>query len=82
VIVVETGIPNLITANGDGVNERLQFNAALAVQLSIYNRWGRAVLQSDNYQNDWPTADTPAGVYYYRLQIGERKFNGWLQVVR
>jgi PKD repeat protein len=82
VIVVETGIPNLITANGDGVNERLQFNAALAVQLSIYNRWGRAVLQSDNYQNDWPTADTPAGVYYYRLQVGERKFNGWLQVVR
>jgi hypothetical protein len=75
-------IPNLITANGDNLNDKLLLQSASPVQVTLFNRWGKAVLQTAAYENNWPTPDTPSGVYYYRIQIGESTFNGWIQVVK
>ncbi len=70
-IVVEKVIfPNVITPNGDGKNETLAFNTPIKnisnapLKLEIFNRWGKSVYKSDNYQNDWK-GDGVAGMYYY-----------------
>ena len=37
-------------------------------ELHIFNRWGRIVYQSNNYQNDWDGSNLPDGVYFYVLK--------------
>lgn len=37
-------------------------------QLVIFNREGRTVFESNNYQNDWDGGGLPDGVYYYVLK--------------
>ncbi|MEY3237030.1 MAG: hypothetical protein RI883_1131 [Bacteroidota bacterium] len=67
-------IPNVITMNGDDINESfiiqgLKPNSSLI----IINRWGDVVLDSDNYLNDWKGIDVSGkelteGVYTYLLK--------------
>ncbi|WP_143017352.1 gliding motility-associated C-terminal domain-containing protein [Catalinimonas alkaloidigena] len=82
---------NIITPNGDGRNERLDFGPLTPQsRLTIYNRWGKLVYTSDDYQNEWRALGEqgkplPAGLYYYHIDIpsdcGE-SFKGWVQVLR
>jgi gliding motility-associated-like protein len=65
-------IPNVFTPNDDNWNQtfkitNLEFypNSTLVV----YNRWGRKVYESTNYQNDWDGEKCSDGVYYYILRI-------------
>ena len=37
-------------------------------RLVVFNRWGRIVYESGNYQNDWDGGNLPDGVYYYVLK--------------
>ena len=72
----------LITPNGDGKNEFLWINNVHTVpdnSLKIYNRWGVAVYEGENYNNQNNVFDgrsrgrstlsandyLPAGVYFY-----------------
>ncbi|SDM25539.1 gliding motility-associated C-terminal domain-containing protein [Catalinimonas alkaloidigena] len=82
---------NVITPNGDGRNEFLDFGRlAPSSGLFIYNRWGKQVYVSNNYQNDWQARNTageplPGGVYYYFLHLNSDcgdSFKGWVEVVR
>jgi gliding motility-associated-like protein len=68
-------IPNIITPNGDGVNDKFFINEQLLyepVHLIVYNRWGGIVYQDQDYRNDWngdnffgkPLSE---GTYYYVL---------------
>lgn len=78
-------LPNIITPNGDGLNETFSLTglAPGPWALVLYNRWGREVYRTERYQNEWgPTA--AAGLYYYRVQqlatgVSQR---GWLEVVK
>ncbi len=36
--------------------------------LVIFNRWGRIVYQSNNYQNDWDGGNLPDATYFYVLK--------------
>lgn len=50
------GIPDIITPNGDGVNDALRIEGLERVpehRLIIYNRWGSVIFEVENYQNDW-----------------------------
>ena len=66
----------IITPEGDGKNERLVINCLLQYlrnHLSIYNRWGQLVYETDNYQNDWEGttssgAEVPEGAYFFILE--------------
>jgi len=75
---------NLITPNGDGINDFLYFSAvALSPEnntLKVYNRWGRLVYEAEGYQNNFNgQADSgvvvvtdknlPDGVYFYILEL-------------
>lgn len=63
-------IPNVFTPNNDGYNDvfEIQFLPPNS-QLTIYNRWGSQVYQSNNYQNNWTGENLNDGVYYYMLTL-------------
>ncbi|MDO9256688.1 MAG: gliding motility-associated C-terminal domain-containing protein [Bacteroidales bacterium] len=76
-------IPNVITPNGDGQNEKFLImnesksgsgedikitNEFQSMQLVIFDRWGRKVYESNNYKSDWIAAGVPDGSYYYILK--------------
>ena len=71
--VEDCELPNVITPNGDGINDYFYTNFAnhySDVQLTIYNRWGRVVFKTDSYQNDWNGVNmhgkqVSSGTYYY-----------------
>ncbi len=84
VAVSEFRLPNIITPNGDQVNDTFQPRVSFEpVTLQVFNRWGRLVFERANYAGDWYAADLPSGTYYYHLNTaGGEHWKGWLEVVR
>lgn len=84
--VADLIIPNIITPNGDGINESFIIRGSGYEQwnLQIFDRYGRPVYKSDNYQSAWQATGLEAGTYYYALidQKTTRVFKGWVLVVR
>jgi gliding motility-associated-like protein len=77
--------PNVITPNGDGLNETLEIlPLEPGTRVSLFNRWGRLVYSTTDYHNDWGTGQAP-GLYYYTLE-NERYcqpfVKGWVEVIR
>jgi gliding motility-associated-like protein len=82
-------IPNVVTANGDGVNDLFVVEGLKPnTSLTIINRWGNIVLQTDNYQNDWNGDDLNGfrlldGVYTYILTPeNDQPEHGFVHLVR
>lgn len=77
--------PNIITPNGDGLNDAFRVPALPAGpwQLRVFSRWGTEVYHATDYQQDWTAPGVPAGLYYYQLcASGQPPLRGWLEVVR
>ncbi|MCB9361177.1 MAG: choice-of-anchor L domain-containing protein [Flavobacteriales bacterium] len=67
---------NVITPNGDGMNEFVTFINLENYEnskLTVFNRWGKSVYNSDNYKNDWDGGDLNDGTYYYVLEVNDSK---------
>lgn len=65
-------LPNVLTTNGDGVNDALYFQYLPYYgisTLSVYNRWGEIVYESADYQNDWTPTNLVDGTYFYIIKI-------------
>ncbi|MEO0044037.1 MAG: hypothetical protein RL329_3485 [Bacteroidota bacterium] len=68
-----SGVPNIITPNGDGVNDYLVIDDLdlnhNQTELVIYNQWGDLVFKATPYKNDWggqfKSQPLPDGTYYY-----------------
>lgn len=77
-------VPNVITPNGDDKNEFFEVRSAFNFSLTILDRKGVEVFQSDNYLNNWNADGLPAGIYYYDIKSPEYfdGCKGWLQVIR
>ena len=75
-------IPDVITPNNDGVNDRwtIIHSNTLKIGVTIFNRWGQVVFKSSDYQNDWNGVgkqnflgqNLPHGTYYYLIDITDR----------
>lgn len=82
-------IPNVITPNGDGQNDRLvivglsEYDNA---EVTIFNRWGNEVYRSRNYRQDWDAQGVNEGTYYYLITLKkdgrETVHKGWILVKR
>lgn len=76
-------VPNVITANNDGVNDLFiirNLDQYDRVELQIYNRWGEIVFETDNYDNTWDGRDKNGnelieGVYFYSVIPQSDKFD-------
>ncbi|WP_276496165.1 LamG-like jellyroll fold domain-containing protein [Pontibacter litorisediminis] len=79
-------IPNIITPNGDGKNDAFTVQGVEAgtLELKVFNRWGKSVYQSDQYDNGWTAAGLSAGVYYYQFTSSRTRkvYKGWLEVMK
>lgn len=76
-------IPNVFTPNGDGVNDYFVVDSRLlGFPLKVFQRTGRQVFDSKNYQNDWNGENLPSGVYYWLItnECGS-KYKGWVTII-
>jgi len=97
-IEVEIVVPNLInviTPNGDGINDAINYSALSNKKnliLSVFDRYGTKIFQADqsnNYTWDGTIAGKkiPTGTYWYSVTWNENnktstpiKFSGWVMV--
>ena len=67
--------PNVITPyNVDGFNDVFHIDGLENfpdTKLQIYNRWGKKIYESNNYQNDWNGNGAADGVYYWVLYVAD-----------
>lgn len=45
-------------------------------KLSVYNRWGLLVYETDNYINDWDADGVEDGNYFWVLSLTEPPYEG------
>lgn len=87
--------PNVVTPNGDGINDRFVIKNLVEGmgypinQLDIYNKWGTRVFHKENISRDedfWDPKNMPTGTYFYRFSArgynGNIEHNGAIEVVR
>ena len=77
-------IPNVISPNGDNINDGFDLSGMDVFKLEIYSRWGRLVWEQRNYTDQWHgqnmhDRELPDSTYYYiiYLRTGEEK-QGWV----
>ncbi len=82
-------IPNVITPNGDNVNEVFEIQGLKPnTGLVILNRWGNVVFETTNYQNNWNATDVSGffltdGVYTYILKPeNDSPKHGFVHLIR
>ena len=83
----KTNAYNVITPNRDGLNDVLVIDN---IQLypgntfTVFNRWGREVYKTTNYQNNWGQGDNIAsGTYFYILTLPNgSSIKNWFEVVK
>ncbi len=84
-------IPNVITANGDGINDLWvlpnTFSRQDDVLVTIFNERGKQVFSQTNYENNWPQSTTQFNklnmIFYYKVtRGGESLKQGTITVIR
>jgi gliding motility-associated-like protein len=94
--VEECIVPNIITPNGDGVNDDLVIDCLTDGNfpnnsIRIFNRWGDEIFVAEPYQNDWEGTygddndELPAATYFYMLKLDKNSdevMAGYITLVR
>ena len=79
-------IPNIITPNGDQLNDQwVVGNGPGQFDAKIYNRWGDLVYSKSDYSNEWDGSGLGDGVYYYSLDDktdSKKSYKGWVQIIK
>lgn len=62
-------IPNVLTPNGDGVNDEYRIDTMDNISLfQIVNRWGNIIYSWNSGVLNWDGKEVSDGVYFYRIQ--------------
>ncbi|WP_443944161.1 gliding motility-associated C-terminal domain-containing protein [Pedobacter sp. AW1-32] len=83
-------VPNVFTPNGDGKNDTFHIENLDAFdqnQLTIINRWGSTVYQSNKYLNDWTANGLSDGTYFYIVKVRNGsgdwlEYKGYITIIR
>ena len=76
IVNTEVVVPNVFTPNDDKRNDIFvvrNLEQYPNSSLLVYDRWGKEVYKSNNYQNDWNGGDVKDGTYYYILKVADSK---------
>lgn len=62
-------VPNVITPNNDGYNDAWVIDGLNRSKhtVTVFNRWGQAIFESTNYNNNWRAVGVPDGTYFYEI---------------
>ena len=90
-------IPNVVTPNGDGVNDYFYIansNFIKAINIKVFNRWGNVLFETESklQKDGWNGLDKKGnevaeGAYFYAIEITEfngtkNNYNGTVQLIR
>ena len=88
-------IPNVITPLiKDNVNDTFTIQLGdekgmtpadfdFTTSLSIFNRWGEPVFETQDYQYDWDGEGLGGGIYFYEVSVNEHATcKGWIHLVK
>jgi len=88
-------ITNVLTPNGDGVNDYVWFTSSLAemIEAKVYNRWGFSVWEGQGTDLRFAGqtsngVDLEAGTYYYTVvidygeELGVKELTGYITLIR
>ena len=83
-------VPNLLTADGNEVNDKFEISTFCPVKsyrLRLYNRWGKEVFVSENLTEIWDPKSVGKGTYFYAIDLSyengsSEALRGWLDVVK
>ncbi len=82
---------NIITPNGDGINDYLYIDGMELTdvyELNIYNRWGNLVFTTEKYANNWTGTSSngkplDAGTYYFVIKgVGKKGKAGYVDIIK
>lgn len=84
--------PNIITPNGDGMNDFIDmneyFSSCLPFKIEIFNRWGNLVFTQEaegavfDGKDQQSGANLSDGIYFYKLTYGEEVRHGYITIAR
>lgn len=75
--------PNIITPNGDGINDYFKIKGlewSSGWSMVIFNREGKEVFRSGDYRNNWNAPDVSDGVYFYIMEKNGERYKGNISV--
>jgi gliding motility-associated-like protein len=84
-------IPNVITVNGDGINDQWiipnSYSNKAEVNVIIFNSAGKEVLNEFNYQNNWPETSMSFAkqnmVFFYKIKDSDEVLKqGTITIIR
>jgi gliding motility-associated-like protein len=62
---------NVFTPNNDGINDEFSFDSLQICQefsITIFDRWGRLVFETQDPYQPWDGDEQPSGTYYYLIR--------------
>lgn len=77
--------PNLVTVNGDGINEAYKIGnapAGAAYPMQVMSRWGAVVFKGNYSTTAWPKSETLPGIYFIHIEHDGQVYRGWVEVVK
>jgi gliding motility-associated-like protein/uncharacterized repeat protein (TIGR01451 family) len=90
-------IYNIITPNGDGLNDNFVISCVKDADIEIYDRYGSIVYKNQNYNNDWNGVANqrgkiigkgeklPNGTYFFVLRFNDgstENIKSYIQIIR
>ena len=84
--------PNVVTPNGDGVNDYFKINGLNnfpCSSLNVFNRWGNKMFKITGYAGKWKgiynDTQLPDGTYFYIIKLNpedSKLYSGYISIVR
>jgi gliding motility-associated-like protein len=82
-------VPNVFTANGDAINDffEVQWTGLDNFHMSIVNRYGQMMFETNNPSFQWAAEHAPTGVYFWRATYTScanipKDLKGWVHVLK
>lgn len=82
-------VPNVFTPNGDNMNDHFEVRTEGMndFYLSVFNRYGKRMYETDKIDFHWSGGDASSGVYYWRATYSScaetrEEQRGWVQLLK